>query len=472
MNFQQKVTCSVSKQRLLARGDRVLVAVSGGPDSVALLQVLYELRQEFGLQLEVAHLQHGIRGEEARGDARFVGEFAESLKLPVHLREINLLEMKSAAKGNLEAMAREARYDFFAAVARERGIEKIATAHTQDDQAETVLMWFLRGSGMKGLGGMAPIHPLNIPAADSSKPIVVVRPFLEFSKAEILEFLREKGVAYRVDRSNQDLSLLRNWIRLELIPQLKERIDPNLVLRMSQQAEIFRDEEFLLEELSRAELERIRSANGINRDLFLQRPKSLQRRLLRLWIKEVRGHLRSIDFDHVEAILRLISDGPPQGRLAIPGGWEFIKEYGTLILAKRSSRRNELCYSYEYRVGADLKIREAGILIHSERIEQPVIEFSRNDMEAVFDIACLTDVLTVRNFRRGDRFRPLGMAGHKKVKDLFIDKKVPISVRSKWPLLSMGEEILWIPGYGRSELGKIGPQTRQVCHFRAVPSRD
>jgi tRNA(Ile)-lysidine synthase len=452
---------------LLARGDRVLVAVSGGPDSVALLQVLYELRQEFGLQLEVAHLQHGIRGEEAREDARFVGEFAESLKLPFHLREINLLEMKSAAKGNLEAMAREERYEFFAAVARERGIGKVATAHTQDDQAETILMWLLRGSGRKGLSGMTPIHgPRGYPG------VTIVRPLLEVSKVEILDFLRDKGVAYRVDRSNQDLSFLRNWIRLELIPQLKERIDPNLVARISQQAEIFRAEEVFLEELSRVELDRIRNANGISRGLFLERPKAMQRRLLRLWIEEVRGDLRGIDFGHVEEILRLISAGPPQGRLAIPGGWEFIKEYGTLTLEERSSRLKPLCYSYEYRVGADLKIREAGIIIHSKRIGQPASELPRTDMEAVFDAAFLPETLIVRNFRRGDRFRPLGMDGHKKVKDLFIEKKVPISARSKWPLLSMGEEILWIPGHGRSELGKIGPQTRQVWHFRAVPSGD
>lgn len=473
MKFQKRVRASIKKHSLLSVGDRVLVAVSGGPDSVALLQALYELRQEFALHLEVAHLQHGIRGEEGREDARFVGELAESLNLPFHLKEMNLLEMKSAAaKGNLEAMAREARYQFFAAVARERKLGKIASAHTQDDQAETVLMWLLRGSGMKGLGGMAPIHTLNIPAGDSSKGIVIVRPLLELSKAEILEFLREKGVAYRVDRSNQDPSLLRNWIRLELIPRLKERIDPNLVARMSQDAEILRDEEVFLEELSRAELARIRNANGISRGLFLERPKAMQRRLLRLWIEEVRGHLRSIDFGHVEAILGFVRAGAPQGRLALPGGWEFIKEYGTLSLEKRSGRPKPPCYMYEYCPGADLKIREASITIHSRRIDQPASESPRTTMEAVFDAACLAERLTVRNFQRGDRFRPLGMDGHKKVKDLFIEKKVPSSVRPNWPLLSMGKEILWIPGYGRSELCKIGPQTRQVWHFRAVLSRD
>ena len=162
MDLRRKVREFIEKHRLVSAGDCVLVAVSGGPDSVALLHLLYDLREELELHLEVAHLEHGIRGEEAREDARFVAELAEKLGLPFHLKEVDLHQIKSAAgKGNLEALARAERYRFFGAVARERNLGKIATAHTQDDQAETVLMWILRGSGMKGLGGMPPTHQLD-----------------------------------------------------------------------------------------------------------------------------------------------------------------------------------------------------------------------------------------------------------------------------------------------------------------------
>jgi len=321
-------------------------------------------------------------------------------------------------------------------------------------------MWFLRGAGRKGLGGMSVISRL--------KPgLTLIRPLLDVSKAEILEFLQERQIAYCFDRTNQDTQLLRNWIRLDLIPQLQQRIDPRLLLRLPQQAQIFGEEEVVLEHLAQVELDRIRSAKGLRRDLLLEQNKAMQRHILRRWIEERRGHLRGIDFAHVEDLLNLIAAGPPQGRLSIPGGWELVKEYETVRLEKRSRRVKGICYSYEFRIGTELNVREAGMTIHSERISQL---FSKPDnlSRAVFDITALPDKLTVRNFRNGDRFRPLGMTGHKKVKELFIEKKAPLSVRSTLPLLSMGEEILWIPGYGRSEFGKIRRETKEVLYLTAV----
>src|SRR5262245_45824954 len=236
MGIDKRFLTFIHSHRLLVPGDRVLVAVSGGPDSVALLHILYELREELGLRLEVAHLQHGIRGVEAQEDARFVAELAEKLGLPLHLKEIDLPRMRSAAgKGNLETLARVERYRFFATVARERKLGKIATAHTRDDQAETVLMWLLRGSGLKGLGGMPLLHPLDGANAEPAGRLLVVRPLLYISRAEIEVYLKEKDLTFRLDRSNQDPSFLRNWIRLKLIPQLKEKIDCNLTERLAQQ---------------------------------------------------------------------------------------------------------------------------------------------------------------------------------------------------------------------------------------------
>jgi tRNA(Ile)-lysidine synthase len=466
VRLENKIGAFIHKHELLSPGDGVLVAVSGGPDSVALLRVLYELRQEFALHLEVAHLQHGIRGEEARKDVRFVGELAESLKLPFHLKEINLLKMKSAAtKGNLEAMAREERYEFFAAVARERGIGKVATAHTRDDQAETVVMWLLRGCGMRGLGGMSPMRRLRAPDPDP----VLIRPLLGVSKAEVVAFLDEKRINYRVDPSNQDPNLLRNWIRFRLFPQLKERIDPQLPARLAHEAELIRDEDHLLQRLAEEKLASLRGSKGIDQRLFISQDKAMQRRVMRLWLEETRGHLRGIAFDHVETLVKLATEGPAQSRLSIPGGWEFVKEYETLRLEERSDDIERACYSYELSIGGELTIVEAGITIRSEHLSAPLASLPRDLMEAVFDSAGLPTTLTVRSFRDGDRFRPLGMTGRKKVKDLFIEKKVPLSVRAILPLVSIGQEILWIPGYGRSEIGRIHPQTSSILHLTAVP---
>jgi tRNA(Ile)-lysidine synthase len=475
MVIDKKVLAFINTHRLLVPGDRVLVAVSGGPDSVALLQLLYELREELESHLEVAHLQHGIRGAEAQADARFVSELAAQMELPFHLKELNLLKIKSAAgKGNLEALARNERYRFFAAVAEERRLGKVATAHTQDDQAETALMWFLRGSGLRGLGGMSPAHRLTGTTIEPGRRLIVIRPLLDVSRAQIEEYLNEKRLAFRIDRSNQDLSFLRNWIRLELIPRLKEKMDRNLSSRLAQQARLIREEDELLDELAKAGLGEARNAEGMDRGSLLKHREAMQRRLLRLWIEETRGHLRGLDFQHVEALLDLIKAGPSQSRLPIPGGWELIREYETLRLEKRSRSLKQqcACYSYELRVGENLHIREAGLRIVSREVLPPFPSPPADRMDVFFDSAGFAGELTMRNFRPGDRFQPLGMRGHKKVKDFFIEKKIPLSVRASLPLLVLGDEVIWIPGYGRSEVAKVTAQTEVILNLRAVAIRD
>ena len=465
--LNKKVKTTVRRFNLLSAGDRVLVAVSGGPDSVALLDLLNELREELSLHLEAAHLQHGIRGEEAKEDARFVTALAKKLQLPFHLKEIDLPAMKAhAGKGNLEALARSERYRFFAEVVRERKLDKVATAHTQDDQAETALMWFLRGSGLKGLGGMAPLQ--QFAAGACGDRLTVIRPFLNVSKTEILQYLTDENLSYRVDRSNENSSLLRNWLRLDLLPKIQVRFDPRIAARLAKQAEIFRDENALLDELARKSHAEMLEAGVINRRALIGQPKPLQRRILRVWIRQARGTLRGLELIHIEDILRLIDRGPSQGRLSMPGGWEFVREYDSLKLEKRR-QTGSVCYEYPLQIGAVLRIPEAKLEFHSERLLAPPKQLPDDLMEAVFDLEGLNQSLSFRNFRHGDRFQPLGLAGHKKIKDLFIEKRVPLTTRARWPLLISANEILWIPGYGRSVAGLVSEKTTAVLRLKARP---
>jgi len=455
----------IEKHQLVMRGDRVLVAVSGGPDSVVLLHRLIELREEFQLTLEVAHLQHGIRGEEARADARFVAELAAQLGLRFHLKEVSVPEIKSlAGKGNLEALARQERYRFFAEVVSAHGLSKVATAHTRDDQAETLLMWFLRGSGMKGLGGMAPVHQVKSAVCE----LTIIRPLLATSKAEVLSYLSDKSQSFRLDRTNQEPSFLRNWIRLELLPKIHERFGDRLSERLSQQAELLRDEDRWLTDWVQDVLQKVRDGNEMRRDLLLVQPAAVQRRVLRLWVAELRGNLRGLDFVHIEELRRLIEQGPPQGRLALPGGWEVAREYNRLKMLRRSLRARRPCYAYDFAAGSTLRVVEAGWEIRGEFIRPPLEGYPVDSTQAVFDAACLTEPLVVRNFRNGDYLQPLGMSGHKKIKDLFIEQKLPLALRAKIPLLAFGQEILWVPGYGRSERAKVTVDTALILRLTLV----
>ena len=459
------------KHNLLRLCDRLLVAVSGGPDSVSLLHLLCEFKNEWDLHLEVAHLQHGIRGDAAQQDAMFVERLAEELKLPFHMREVDLPRLKSAAgRGNLEALARAERYRFFAELVAARNLSKVATAHTQDDQAETVLMWFLRGAGLRGLGGMAPLQQIHIPSEKSSS-LTVVRPLLDISKADVLHYLSTRSIAYCTDQTNQDRTYLRNWIRLELLPKIRPRAGDGVSARVSQQAGLVRDEDALLHTLTLQTYGSVSADGELLRSALLKQPKALQRRILRYWIEQARGHLRGIDFIHIEALLRLIDKGPAQGKLSIPGGWEFVCEYDRLRLGKTSRGAHRVCYSYELKIGTPLRIREAGSELYVE-VLSAVARFPTDLTEALFDAACLTEPLLVRNFRQGDRFKPLGVPGHKKLKDLFIEHKIPLSIRATLPLLVMGQEILWIPGYGRSESALVRERTERVVHIKSFVYRD
>ncbi|MGE5216210.1 MAG: tRNA lysidine(34) synthetase TilS, partial [Chloroflexota bacterium] len=334
---------------------------------------------------------------------------------------------------------------------------------------ETMLMWFLRGAGLKGLGGMAPQQNLKLGSGESTRVLMVIRPLLEISKADVLRYLSEKQLAYRVDESNRDPAFLRNWIRTDLLPRIGRRIDSRVPDRLGQLAALLRDEDDYLDEVARQRFTVMLQKDDLARPAFLAQPKALQRRILRLWIERARGHLGGLDFVHIDDMLRLIEAGPPQGSLSIPGGWQLVREYESLKLAKPAQNRSGSCYNYPLEVGVILRIPEASLEFHSELLAGSPQTLPGDLMEAVFDHAYLSEALAVRNFRPGDRFHPLGMTGHKKVKDLYIEKRVPLSVRSRWPLLVAGEEVLWIPGYGRSAAAAVSKKTTTMLSLRVRP---
>ncbi len=466
MSLDKHMAKTLAGNRMLAAGDAVLVGVSGGPDSVALLHILHRIGASLGLRLEVAHVEHGIRGHESRQDAGFVRDMAAGLSLPFHLECLKPAQsaMERGA-GNLEAAARDRRYRFFAEVAAKRGIGKVAVGHNRDDQVETMLMWLLRGCGPEGLTGMPALRPLapDVPGAEET---VLIRPLLEVPRDEILAFLDSRGLGYREDRTNRDTGYLRNWIRLNLLPEIRGRSDGGLEQRLARLSAMLRSDNVVLDRWSAESHSRVSRGDTLDRTAFLGLEPELRARMVRYWLKRNLGTLRRIGFAHVDAVLKVIAGNSPHGRVSLPGSRTVVREYDSVRLIQSADTVAE-DYSYPLPLEGEIEVPEAGVRVTawcSDSRESPDA-----DLEAVFDLARLRHAggdLRMRNCRPGDRLRPLGMTGHKKLKDLFIDLKVPRSRRRTLPLLLAGEEILWVPGCARSDFATVEPDTGAVWRVR------
>lgn len=467
MVLEQKVRETITRYEMFSPGDRVLVGVSGGPDSTALLAALVHLKCLFRYQIAIAHLEHGIRGASAQEDARFVRTLGIKLSLPVHSRTVDLPGMKAGlGAGNLEAMARAERYHFFASVAAEHGFSKIAVGHTQDDQAETLLMWLLRGCGRGGLAGMRPVRRLGPSGAQAGQDPLLVRPLIDVPRSDVLDYLAAQGLSYRRDDSNEDPAYLRNWLRVDLLPRLQARTDSKLASRLGRLAALLQaDEAFFQREVERA-YARVAVRGTLQRGPFLLEDVGLRSRLIRYWLERNLGNLRRINHDHVEAILRMIAGTRPQGQLSLPGAWLASREYEAIRLRRSPREVESPGYYYPLTLPGDTVVPEAGVRLQASCHVGPVAARPQDAAEAFFDPAALRRPLGVRNRRPGDRLTPIGMEGRRKLKDILMEKRVPRASRGRLPLLVMGEEILWVPTCARSDLAKIGKETQKILRIR------
>lgn len=467
MNLDKQLAETLVRTGMLAPGDAVLVGVSGGPDSVALLHILHEIAPTLRLRLEVAHAEHGIRGDESRDDAEFVRGIAAALSLPFHLTRLKLARSgPDSRSGNVEALARERRYRFFAEVAAKRRIARVAVGHNRDDQVETMFMWLLRGCGPEGLRGMPAVRPLARDVGGVEEA-VLIRPLLDVSREDILAFLESRGLEHREDRTNRDTRYLRNWIRLNLLPGLRDRSDGGLEERLGRLGGMLRSDNALLERRVAEVYPRVAHGDALDRAAFLGLEPDLQARMLRFWLGRGLGTLRRIGFVHVDAVLKVIESAAPHGRVSLPGSWTVVREYDSVRLVRSAgaSRPDDYCYALP--LEGEVEIPEAGVRVTAWRSDSR--ERPEGGFEAAFDLSQLErdgGELRMRNFRSGDRLRPLGMPGHKKLKDLFIDMKVPRSRRRTMPLLLAGEKILWVPGCARSDVATVKRDTGAVWRVR------
>jgi tRNA(Ile)-lysidine synthase len=453
-----RVAATIARFGMFSPGQRVGVAVSGGADSVCLLHLLRDLAPLTDLHLTILHLNHQMRGQEADADEGFVRDLVLQLGLPLETARADVPRIADETGDNLEQAARRARREFFLGFLRRGELDRVALGHTLSDQAETVLFRFLRGSGTAGLAGMRPVTPDGF-----------VRPLIEVARGEVRGYLASRGIAWREDSSNADCRFARNRIRHELLPRLAEDWNPGLAATLAGMAAVARGEE----EYWDAEIGRITEGNLLERppavlfraDWLRSLPVAVARRVVRRAAALAKGDLRGLSMDHVERILRLTET--PSGWLQVPG-LDIFRSFDWVRLAPPgvSPRDFDLPAVAPGVVnlpngGAALSLE----LITREAIQDPSVY---NEEGTDLDWERVSGGLRVRNWRPGDRYRPVGRSSQTRIKLLFQDARIPLWERRRWPVMTCGESIVWTARFGAAAEYAASRQTHTVLRVREV----
>jgi tRNA(Ile)-lysidine synthase len=459
---RKKVLNFIKEHGLFAPGDRVIVGFSGGADSMALLDILANL-PEFPLQLVPAHLNHLLRSDESDSDEIFVRRVAEKHALPLEITRIDVASLALEKGLSLEEAGREVRRSFFLKIAEKQSAFTVALGHHRDDQAETVLMRLVRGAAGSGLQGMSPKSPGSI----------FVRPLLCLNRSEIEAYLSKGRLEFREDSSNYDTRFLRNRIRHELLPLLRS-YNPVISECLNQTAEVFAADEELLESVVGAAYPGIVSnGNGeirINLEKVRHEPQALRKRLYRRVLSAVKGDLKRISSKHLADMDSLAIAEKGGGKLSLPSGVLVIKEYNSMVITgvpeEPAGENREIsvdsCGSYELAPDKILLV---------ERVDSPPTGWEGTGKDAIFvEMEQLPFPWTIRYFREGDRFTPFGMSGRKKIKDLFIDKKIPLESRKNIPLFVCKGEIFWAGGVQQAESTRIIGSPGGLLRLRMICS--
>ncbi len=444
---------TIRKFEMLSPGDNVVIAVSGGADSMALLLALGEMREEFHISLSVAHLDHGLRAE-GEEEASFVREAAQTVGAPFLQGRANVRALQKEKGLNLQEAAREARYAFLLDAARETGATRIALGHTADDQAESVLMRILRGAGPRGLSGIPPVRDR-----------IFIRPLIEIWRSEVESFLQERRRGFLQDPSNVSGRFLRNRIRREVLPVL-ENYNPRIRHTLAQMAEFFRGEERFWQELVQEKFSplvqsRQKGTLSLHVPSLSSHPLPLRLQCIRRAIEEVQGNLRRIGLPHIRAAETLLEGRGPNREVHLPQGLKVARSYDLLVF----SREEEELPPFEHAVNGPglVNIPEIGRALRFDFLSNGKrISPENSPAVAMLDFDHLLFPLTVRSFKAGDRFQPLGMQGEKKIQDLFVDCKIPAAQRRQIPLLFRADRLLWVVGLRIDHRSRVKPQTKQV----------
>ncbi|MBI5827492.1 MAG: tRNA lysidine(34) synthetase TilS [Deltaproteobacteria bacterium] len=453
----KKVRETIRRYRMCDAGETVAVAVSGGVDSVVLLHALMEAAKVLPLKLVVCHLNHNLRGRESERDLAFVRELSKRLGLRFVGARLKAGELSGRKGASLQALARTKRYEFLENSAKRHGAGKIALGHTLDDQAETVVMRLIKGSSLKG--------PCAIPPV--SGPFI--RPLIETSREDIEGFAADNGIEYVLDSSNSSDKYLRNDIRHNLMPLLKREYNPNVAATLSRVATALRLDEEYMDASARVGLEKALVSTGrgpvvIDCAALLRLHPALINRAFLIAARSL-GSDAEAGFTsvHLDSFRALVSGDRPNASIDLPGGLRALREYGRVIITA-SGKKNPRRFLRTLKVPGTTVIRDAGYSFIAEVVEKAPRNLEEGPWSACFDYGAVVEAggVKIRRMEPGDRMAPMGMKGRKKLKDIFIDAKVPRERRASTPVFVAGREIIWVVGLRRSELFKVGGDTKLV----------
>jgi tRNA(Ile)-lysidine synthase len=456
----------IAENTLIERGDRVLAAVSGGQDSTCLLFVLVSLRASLGFELEAAHFDHGLRGKRAaRVERRFVAGLCESLDVPLHTGEGDIRAFASKSKRSTEDAARELRYRFLARVASQRGCSIVATGHTKDDQAETVLLHLIRGSGLRGLSGMGAASPVPV-RTKGAQGLRLARPLLQLTRKDTASYCQRAGIEPIDDSTNRSRQYARNRVRHELLPALREH-NPRIEEALVRLADSASEDDAALEALGEALITEHDGAFAIRRQALVATPRAVCARAVRVAFGRAAGGEGGSELSrkHVDAVLRATES--TGASIDVPRD-VVIEVQRSFVLFRRRGSTPRALPGRTARLDVPGSVQLGEWRFDTQAVMPPRrSQLGRNGSEVYLDLEACGKQLSVRRRKNGDRFQPLGMTREKKLQDFFVDAHVPRGDRDATPLVCANGRIAWIVGHRPADWAKVRPGTGQAIRVTA-----
>ena len=455
--MSEKVMDFIKENSMFSIGDKVIVAVSGGPDSICLLYILNELKEELGISLIGAHINHCLRGDESDKDEKYSKKVCESLNINFYSKKVDINRISKEKNISSEMAGREVRYEFFQELMIKLNANKVALAHNANDQAETILMRIMRGTGIEGMVGIKPVRDK-----------IYVRPILHLSRKEIEKYCEVNNISPRIDKSNLENVYARNKVRLELIPYIQDNFNKDIIKTLNRLSDIVKVDSDYLESISAIEYKKHSDIDKqrviLHRGAFMQH-EAIVSRIIRSALLHIKHDLCNFEKIHISSIIDLQKNDTGKTTM-LPQNIIAENCYGDIHIYIKTKADEVNDTEYSLNINEKNFINSLNKVI---RIEiKPKLGFTEvkgNDYIRCFDYDKIREPITFRYRKDGDKFMPLGMKGNKKLKDLFMDLKIPKIKRNEIPLICFGDDIGWIVGYRVSEKFKVSKDTKNILQI-------